>query len=59
MNTLLLILFPLLLIVALLDLLTMGPERRARLWRRSGLSQAAIASKMGVTRYMVRKYLAD
>ena len=49
---------PLLVAVALIDLATMGPQRRALLWRRSGMSQAAIASKMGITRYRVRKYLA-
>lgn len=48
---------PLLVAVALVDLLTMSPERRARLWRRSGLSQRAIADRMGISRYRVRKYL--
>lgn len=58
MNTLLLLLFPLLLAIALVDLATMSPERKARLWRRSGLSQRAISTRMGISRYMVRKYLA-
>jgi hypothetical protein len=49
---------PLLVAIALIDLATMGPERRARLWRRSGLSQVAIAQRLGVSRYRVRKYLA-
>jgi len=48
---------PLLVAIALIDLLTMSPERKACLWRRSGLSQRAIAQRMGVSRYMVRKYL--
>lgn len=49
---------PLLVAIALIDLATMSPERKARLWRRSGLSQRAIADRMGISRYMVRKYLA-
>ena len=49
---------PLLLIVAVIDVATMGTERRVRLWRRAGLSQAAIAAKLGVSRYRVRQYLA-
>jgi transcriptional regulator with XRE-family HTH domain len=32
----------------------MGTERRAQMLRRSGLSQAAIAQRLGVTRYRVR-----
>lgn len=45
---------PALLLVALVDLATMSTERRVRLLRRDGLSQAAIASRLGVSRYRVR-----
>lgn len=51
-------LLPLLLLVALIDLATMSRERRVRLLRRSGLSQAAIADRMGISRYRVRLALA-
>ena len=52
------LLLPLLLLVAVLDLLTMSPARRAQLLRRSGLSQLAISERLGVSRYRVRQYLA-
>jgi hypothetical protein len=55
---LLFICLPLLLIVAMIDLATMGTERRVRVWRRAGLSQSAIETKLGVSRYRVRQYLA-
>ena len=45
-------------LVLLIDLATMGTERRARMLRRSGLSQAAIAQRLGVSRYRVRLALA-
>ena len=51
------ILLPLIVLVALVDLATMGPERRVRIYRRSGLSQRAIAERMGISRYRVRQYL--
>lgn len=51
------LLLPLILLVAVIDCLTMSPDRRARLLRRSGLTQAAIASRLGVSRYRVRQYL--
>jgi DNA-binding CsgD family transcriptional regulator len=44
--------------VLLIDLATMGTERRARMLRRSGLSQAAIAQRLGISRYRVRLALA-
>jgi hypothetical protein len=44
------LLLPLLALVLLIDLATMGTERRAQMLRRSGLSQAAIAQRLGVTR---------
>ena len=52
------VLLPLLLLVVLIDLATMSPERRIRLLKRSGLSQRAIAERLGVTRYRVRLALA-
>jgi hypothetical protein len=52
------LLLPALLLVALVDLATMSTDRRVRLLRRAGLSQAAIASRLGVSRYAVRLALA-
>jgi predicted transcriptional regulator len=51
-------LLPLLLLVAAVDVLTMAPARRAQLLRRAGLTQAAIADRLGCSRYRVRQYLA-
>ena len=48
------LILPALLLVALVDLATMSTDRRVRLLRRDGLSQAAIASRLGVSRYRVR-----
>lgn len=52
------VLLPLLLLVVLIDLATMSPERRIRLLKRSGLSQRAIADRLGISRYRVRVALA-
>ena len=52
------VLLPLLLLVVLIALATMSPARRIRLLKRSGLSQRAIADRLGVTRYRVRLALA-
>jgi len=52
------LLLPLLALVALVDLATMSPERRAQMLRRAGLTQAAIAQRLGVSRYRVRLLLA-
>ena len=49
---------PLLLLVILIDLATMSPERRIRILKRSGLSQRAIADRLGISRYRVRVALA-
>jgi len=49
---------PLLVIVALIDLATASPSRRARILRRAGLTQQSIADRLGVSRYKVRQYLA-
>jgi predicted transcriptional regulator len=51
------LLAPLLVVVAIIDLVTASESRRARILRRSGLSQQAIASRLGVSRYKVRQYL--
>ena len=48
----------LLVIIAILDLLTMGQERRIKLYRHQGLSQQSIADRLGISRYAVRKALA-
>ena len=58
MNSLLLILLPILLLVALIDWATMSPERRAKLFKASGYSQQRISKSMGISRYRVRQYLA-
>lgn len=52
------VLLPLLLLVVLIDLATMSPERRIRLLKRSGLSQSAIAERLGISRYRVRLALS-
>ena len=52
------VLLPLLLLVILIDLATMSPERRIRLLKRSGLSQRAIPDRLGISRYRVRFALA-
>lgn len=49
---------PLLVLIALVDLATASENRRALILRRSGMSQTAIALRLGVSRYRVRQYLA-
>jgi predicted transcriptional regulator len=49
---------PLLVAIALIDIATASTSRRARILRRSGFSQQAIANRLGVSRYRVRQYLA-
>jgi len=46
--------FPLLCIIALIDVLTMSRPRRVRMLRRSGMTQAAIADRLQISRYRVR-----
>lgn len=62
MNTLLLILFwvliPAIAIWAFVQWATETREDRIRRWNKSGMSQTAIASKLGISRYQVRKALA-
>lgn len=50
--------FLLLAVVAVVDLLTMSQPRRVRRLARRGLSQRAIASRLGITRHRVRMALA-
>ena len=52
------IFLPLLLVVAVVDVLTMSPARRAQMLRRAGMAQVAIAARLGCSRYRVRQYLA-
>ena len=51
-------LLPLLLVIAAVDLLTMSQPRRVQLLRRSGMTQAAIADRLQISRYRVRQALA-
>lgn len=53
------LIIPILVLIAIVDLITASPSRRARIWRRSGLSQRAIAERLGVSRYRVRCYLSN
>jgi len=48
------LLLPLLAVAALIDLATMSQSRRVRMLRRAGLSQSAIAARLGCSRYRVR-----
>jgi Trp operon repressor len=52
------LLLPALLIVALVDVLTQTQPQRIRRLHRGGLSQRSIASRLGVSRYVVRLALA-
>ena len=59
MNTILCALAVLLaVVVGVLVWATETPQDRARRWHRSGISQARIADRLGVTRYRVRCWLA-
>ena len=49
---------PLLLLIAVIDCLTMSQPRRVRMLRRSGMTQAAIADRLQISRYRVRLALA-
>jgi hypothetical protein len=49
---------PLILVVALIDCLTQSPAQQVKRLSRSGLSQRAIASRTGLSRYKVRQMLA-
>jgi len=52
------LLLPLLFVVAVIDLATMSQARRVHMLRRAGLSQSAIAARLGCSRYRVRLALA-
>ena len=52
------LLLPLLFVVAVIDCATMSQARRVRLLRSAGLSQSAIADRLGISRYRVRTALA-
>lgn len=49
----------LLVVIAILDLLTMGQDRRIKLYSHQGLSQQSIADRLGISRYAVRKALTN
>ncbi len=53
------LLLPLLFAVAVIDLLTMTPDRRVRFLHSTGLSQRQIADRLNLTRYRVRRALAS
>lgn len=52
-----LLLFPLLVVVGVLLWLSESRQQRARRWRRSGMTQAAIAQRLRVSRTTVRRML--
>jgi len=52
------LLLPLLAVAALIDLATMSQSRRVRMLRSAGLSQSAIAARLGCSRYRVRVALS-
>ena len=48
------LLLPAFLLVAVIDVLTQSQPKRIRRLSRSGLSQRAISSRLGISRYSVR-----
>jgi DNA-binding CsgD family transcriptional regulator len=58
MEPILWLLFPLLLVVGIMLWLSESREQRIRRWRAGGMSQRAIAERLGVSTYQVRKALA-
>lgn len=52
------LLVPLLVIIAVIDVLTQSPEQRIRRLRAAGHSYRAIATRLGVSTYRVRKTLS-
>jgi len=48
--------FPLIALIALIDLATMSRPRRVRLLRRQGMTWAAIAARFGVSPSTVRRW---
>lgn len=51
------LILPVLVLIALIDLATASPARRARILRRAGMTQQAIANRLGCSRHKVRQYL--
>ena len=52
------LLLPLLLVVGIILWLTESREQRIRRWRAAGMTQRAIAERLGISTYAVRKVLA-
>lgn len=52
------LLLPLLLLVAVIDVLTQSPEQRIRRLRAAGHSYRSISARLGISTYRVRKALA-
>ena len=52
------LLVPLLIALGVLLWVTEDRKTRARRWRRAGMTQAAIAERLGVSRTTVRKWIA-
>ena len=57
-TTILWLLLPLLLVVGVLLWLSESREQRIRRWRAAGMTQRAIAERLGISTYAVRKVLA-
>lgn len=53
------LLFPLLVLIALIDWLTASDDRRIRVLHSTGLSQRQIADRLHLSRYRVRRALAS
>lgn len=49
---------PFIVFLAVLFWLTEDCEARARRWHKAGMSQSAIAHRLGVSRYRVRQWIA-
>ena len=58
MDLILWLLLPLLLLVGVLLWLSESREQRIRRWRAAGMTQRAIAERLGISTYAVRKVLA-
>jgi DNA invertase Pin-like site-specific DNA recombinase len=52
------LLVPLLVVLGVLLWVTEDRKARARRWRRAGMTQAAIATRLGVSRTTVRRWIA-